>query len=71
MTETADQPGWRLIDTGPLPGPDNMAIDAALLDCFAAGGSAPLLRLYGWQPPAFSWGCRAFRWAPMSRTSNP
>lgn len=47
---------WRLIDTGPLPGPENMAIDEALLSCFDPVSSLPILRLYGWSPPAFSCG---------------
>jgi lipoate-protein ligase A len=53
---TVDGRTWRLIDTGPLSGPENMAIDAALLDCFVPGESLPVLRLYGWEPPAFSYG---------------
>ena len=47
---------WRLIDTGPLDGPSNMAIDEALLDNFDPGKSTPVLRLYGWSPPALSLG---------------
>jgi len=47
---------WRLIDTGSLAGAENMAIDEALLACFKPGESAPVLRLYGWNPPAFSCG---------------
>jgi lipoate-protein ligase A len=47
---------WRLIDTGPLDGPGNMALDEALLSCFDPGRSRPVLRLYGWSPPAFSLG---------------
>lgn len=47
---------WRLIDTGPLPGPENMAIDEALLSCFDPDTSPPVLRLYGWNPPALSLG---------------
>ena len=47
---------WRLIDTGPLDGPSNMALDEALLSCFKPGNSLPVLRLYGWNPPAFSLG---------------
>jgi lipoate-protein ligase A len=47
---------WRLIDTGPLDGPSNMALDEALLSCFDPGSSLPVLRLYGWSPPAFSIG---------------
>jgi lipoate-protein ligase A len=47
---------WRLIDTGPLDGPANMAVDEALLACFDPERSRPVLRLYGWEPPAFSLG---------------
>ena len=47
---------WRFIDTGLLDGPANMAIDEALLACFAPETSAPVLRLYGWNPPAFTLG---------------
>lgn len=46
---------WRLIDTGPLSGPDNMALDEALLSSFDQL-SEPVLRLYGWQPAAISVG---------------
>ncbi|HWI40596.1 MAG TPA: lipoate--protein ligase family protein [Verrucomicrobiae bacterium] len=46
---------WRLIDTGSLGGPQNMAVDEALLACFREG-SAPVLRLYGWSPAALSTG---------------
>jgi lipoate-protein ligase A len=56
MTDSPDTDTWRLIDTGPLSGPENMAIDAALLECFVPGESRPVLRLYGWEPPAFSCG---------------
>ncbi|RII25309.1 MAG: lipoate--protein ligase family protein [Geobacter sp.] len=47
---------WRLIDTGPLAGPANMAVDEALLNSFDPAGSLPVLRFYGWEPPAFSLG---------------
>ncbi len=47
---------WRLIDTGSCPGRDNMAIDEALFRCFDPAESTPVLRLYGWQPPALSLG---------------
>ncbi len=47
---------WRLIFTGPRNGADNMAIDEALLDGFDPGASRPVLRLYGWNPPALSLG---------------
>lgn len=47
---------WRLIDTGSLDGPGNMAVDEALLENFDPQLSAPVLRLYGWTPPALSLG---------------
>lgn len=47
---------WRLIDTGPLTGPDNMAVDEALLQHFDPQGSVPIFRLYRWQPAALSIG---------------
>ena len=47
---------WRLIDTGLLDGPTNMAIDEALLANFTPETSTPVLRLYGWSPPALSLG---------------
>lgn len=47
---------WRLIDSGPLDGPSNMAVDEALLNSFASGQSEPIVRFYGWSPPAFSLG---------------
>jgi lipoyl(octanoyl) transferase len=49
-------PNWRLIDSGPLGGPGNMALDEALLRCFEPGRSRPVLRLYGWTPPTLSVG---------------
>lgn len=47
---------WRIIDTGALPGPDNMAIDESLLCLFRPTFSDPILRIYGWNPPALSLG---------------
>jgi lipoyl(octanoyl) transferase len=49
-------PLWRLIDAGESDGPSNMALDEALLSCFDADRSLPVLRLYGWNPPALSVG---------------
>jgi len=49
-------PVWRLIDAGPLDGPSNMALDEALFSCFDPARSLPVLRLYGWDPPALSLG---------------
>ena len=47
---------WRLIDTGPLDGPGNMALDEALLNCFQKDPTRPVLRLYGWSPATLSVG---------------
>lgn len=47
---------WRLIDTGPLDAAANMAVDEALLRSFDPAAPVPVLRLYGWEPPAFSLG---------------
>lgn len=47
---------WRLLRQGPLPGAFNMALDQALLETVAEGSSAPVLRLYRWQPAAVSLG---------------
>ncbi len=47
---------WRLIVTPPLSGAENMAIDEALLRSFDPAASLPVLRLYGWNPPALSLG---------------
>ncbi len=46
---------WRLIDTGPLSGPENMALDEALLTSFNLK-SKPILRLYEWHPATLSLG---------------
>jgi len=50
------QPVWRLIEDEPHSGAENMAIDEALLRSFDPAASPPVLRLYGWQPPALSLG---------------
>lgn len=47
---------WRLIVTPDHSGPENMAIDEALLRSFDPQISRPVLRLYGWNPPALSLG---------------
>lgn len=46
---------WRLLDSGPASGADNMGVDEALARSVAAGGS-PVLRFYRWDPPAVSVG---------------
>ena len=47
---------WRLIVTPPLPGAENMAVDEAILRSFDPESSRPVVRLYGWNPPALSLG---------------
>lgn len=46
---------WRLIDTPPAPGAWNMAVDEALA-ASVAGGGAPVLRFYRWEPACLSLG---------------
>jgi lipoate-protein ligase A len=48
---------WQLV-TDPVgrPGPENMAIDQALLDEVDRGGEVSYLRLYRWNPPCLSFG---------------
>ena len=47
---------WRYLDSGPLTGAENMALDQALLEAHAEGLVPPTLRVYGWRPPAVSLG---------------
>ncbi|MCK5535149.1 lipoate--protein ligase family protein [bacterium] len=47
---------WRLIQTGFSDLYNNMAIDEALLMEHYRGNTLPTLRIYGWNPPAFSLG---------------
>jgi lipoate-protein ligase A len=47
---------WRLVQTGILDGPTNMAIDEALLEAVLATESLPVLRIYSWEPPCLSIG---------------
>ena len=47
---------WRLLDTGHLPGPLNMAIDMAILHSYERGQLPPTMRFYQWSPPAVSLG---------------
>lgn len=50
---------WRLlVDTEPRDGPWNMALDETLMESVAGGDSAPVLRLYQWNPPCLSLGRR-------------
>ncbi len=45
---------WYLIESGFLRGEENMAMDLAMMDLASRG--TPILRLYGWGPPALSLG---------------
>lgn len=47
---------WRYLNSGPLTGAENMALDEAMLEAHAAGLVPPTLRVYGWHPPAVSLG---------------
>jgi lipoate-protein ligase A len=47
---------WRYIDSGPLPGAQNMATDEAMLEAHLGGETPPTLRAYTWRPPAISLG---------------
>ena len=47
----------RLLDLADADGAWNMAVDEALLDGVAAGGSPLALRFYGWSRPCVSLGC--------------
>ncbi len=49
-------PVWRLLDTGSNPAAYNMALDEELLARAQAGDRVPVLRFYGWSPPAVSLG---------------
>ena len=46
---------WRLLLTPPLPGPDNMALDGALMHRAERTGEA-VLRVYEWDGPTLSLG---------------
>ncbi len=46
----------RLLHDPPLPGPDNMARDEALMTRVGTGESVSTLRIYRWDPPTISLG---------------
>ncbi|MBI4545791.1 MAG: hypothetical protein HY703_11390, partial [Gemmatimonadetes bacterium] len=64
MMESTRRDEWRLIETGPLCGAENMALDQALLESVQAGGR-PVLRFYRWSPPCLSLG-RNQPWGPWA-----
>jgi lipoate-protein ligase A len=49
-------PPWHILETGLNPGAFNMALDEALLTRVAEGALGPVVRLYGWSPPAVTIG---------------
>ena len=51
-----DRSTWRLVRTSAATGPENMALDQAILEAVARGDSPPTLRLYAWEPPCLSLG---------------
>lgn len=54
---STQHPRWRLLDSGPLDGAMNMAIDEALLQaCITGQPGFPSLRLFAWREPTLSIG---------------
>lgn len=53
---TIRERNWRLIDTGHRTGPQNMAIDEAIMRAHGRGEVPPTLRFYGWNPATVSIG---------------
>jgi len=51
-----DPDGWRLIQSPPLPGAENMALDEALLESVSGLRQPPTLRFYRWDPACLSLG---------------
>jgi lipoyl(octanoyl) transferase len=49
-------PSWRFIDSGPLPGSENMRLDEAHAIAMSRGEIGPLVRLFRWNPWAVSLG---------------
>jgi lipoyl(octanoyl) transferase len=47
---------WTFIDSGFLPGEENMRQDVALAEALRTGAGTPVLRVYGWKPHAVSLG---------------
>ncbi|MDQ7798451.1 MAG: lipoate--protein ligase family protein [Candidatus Edwardsbacteria bacterium] len=47
---------WRLLNTGLNDGAYNMALDQALVHSVGSGASLPVIRFFGWSPPAVSLG---------------
>jgi lipoate-protein ligase A len=47
---------WRLLNTGLNDGAYNMALDQALVHSVQSGASLPVIRFFGWSPPAVSLG---------------
>lgn len=47
---------WRLLETGAESGAWNMAVDEVLLEGMVRDRGLPVIRFYGWRPPAVSFG---------------
>lgn len=47
---------WRLLVTGTTDGPNNMAIDQAIMEAVAESRVPPTLRFYAWDPACLSLG---------------
>lgn len=52
----ADRRGWRFLDTAFGNAFYNMAVDEQLVSSVASGESPPVVRVFGWAPPAVSFG---------------
>jgi lipoate-protein ligase A len=53
---SSDTCSWRLLISEPLSGPENMALDEAIMESVGAGLVRPTLRLYAWHPSCLSLG---------------
>lgn len=53
---SAGKISWRFLSTGLSDGAYNMALDQALVHSVESGLSLPVIRFFGWSPPAVSLG---------------
>ncbi|MCL4869501.1 MAG: hypothetical protein KJ063_11070 [Anaerolineae bacterium] len=54
--ETFPPATWRLLESGPLDGPTNLALDEAILTAVASGESPPTLRIFNFTSTTISLG---------------
>ncbi|MBU1357096.1 MAG: lipoate--protein ligase family protein [Candidatus Edwardsbacteria bacterium] len=53
---STEKTSWRFLNTGLGDGAYNMALDQALVESVGSGASLPVIRFFGWNPPAVSLG---------------